>query len=74
MPEEERTVDDGPSPDDASHWHPVYGDRLQQLVFIGQNLEAESLRHRLDACLLAPELEALGLEEWASLPNPFREP
>ncbi len=32
-------------------WDEKYGDRMQKLVFIGQNLDKESIRKALDACL-----------------------
>jgi len=35
----------------ASSWDPRYGDRKQELVFIGIDLDADDLRRRLDACL-----------------------
>ena len=33
-------------------WDPVYGDRMQKLVFIGQHLDKELLKHELDNCLI----------------------
>jgi G3E family GTPase len=32
-------------------WHPHYGDRKQELVFIGVNFDENALRKQLDACL-----------------------
>lgn len=37
-------------------WDPVYGDRMQKLVFIGQNLDREAIESALDFCLL-PDAE-----------------
>ena len=33
-------------------WDEVYGDRMQKLVFIGQNLDKELIAKELDACLV----------------------
>ena len=32
-------------------WDDVYGDRMQKLVFIGQNMDTEDLKEKLQACL-----------------------
>ncbi|MDG4764164.1 GTP-binding protein [Solwaraspora sp. WMMD406] len=61
-----------------SRWDPVFGDRCQELVFIGIGLDAERLRAALDGALLTgPELAAAGaglaagLVAWHELPDPF---
>ena len=38
-------------PDFRKDWDPVYGDRMQKLVFIGQKLDKEQLTKDLDFCL-----------------------
>jgi len=58
-------------PDTAPGWHPRYGDRKQQLVFIGQGLDEAEMRRRLDACLLEKGLAAEDSKSWKALPNPF---
>ena len=35
----------------AADWDEVYGDRMQKLVFIGQNLDKAYIKKELDACL-----------------------
>lgn len=48
-----------------------YGDRQQELVFIGIGLAERTLREELDACLLTPTEEALGMSAWENFADPF---
>lgn len=61
---------DGERPDQVEDWHPIYGDRLQELVFIGLGLDPDALRASLDACLV-PEPEARCLDRLQGRPDPF---
>ncbi len=65
-------------PDDAEmrasmmrDWHPQFGDRRQELVFIGIDINEAALRRRLDRCLLDDCEMALGPQGWQVLPDPF---
>ncbi len=65
-------------PDDAEHraaieskCEPPYGDRRQEIVFIGQGLDEENARRALDACLLNEVELAAGPEAWKRYPDPF---
>ncbi|NKB63883.1 MAG: GTP-binding protein [Gammaproteobacteria bacterium] len=48
-----------------------YGDRRQEIVFIGQHLEPEQTREILDQCLLTDAEMAAGPETWKTLDDPF---
>ncbi|MBQ9674022.1 MAG: GTP-binding protein [Ruminococcus sp.] len=39
------------NPDIAANWHPVYGDRINKLVFIGRKMDKEAIIHTLDDCI-----------------------
>jgi len=60
--------------DDPPNGHPRYGDRVQELVFIGQHLDVPRLRRELQLCLLDPSLDPGGGAAWRDLPNPFPTP
>lgn len=51
-------------------WDAEFGDRRQELVFIGQSLDREGLTARLNACLLDDE-EMARRDTWSGLPDPF---
>ncbi|NBO39324.1 GTP-binding protein [bacterium] len=63
------------SPDErkevAATWHPVWGDRAQELVVIGKDMDEQETRAQLDACLLTDEEMARGEIFWASEADPF---
>lgn len=48
-----------------------YGDRRQEIVIIGIQMDKAKLTTMLDACLLTDEEFALGSEAWKSLGDPF---
>lgn len=50
-------------------WDAKYGDRKNELVFIGIRLEKDTIISRLDACLLT---EKEMQEDWNSFPDPFQ--
>lgn len=57
--------------DIRAHWQEPYGDCRQELVFIGQNIDAERAYQELDACLLTDTELAEGEEIWRSYRDDF---
>jgi G3E family GTPase len=69
---------DSPSHSDSlaeirSEWTEPYGDRRQELIFIGRQMNAEKLASRLGMCLLTDDEFAAGPQVWAGYPDPFEE-
>ena len=62
---------EGQQPDQSPSWHPRFGDRIQEIVFIGQKMDEAKIRNQLDACLLEERLASSDSEAWADLHNPF---
>lgn len=52
-------------------WHPIYGDRRQELVFIGIDLDEAAIRAALQDALLTSQEEILGMDGWSIFPDPF---
>ncbi|AEU34443.1 cobalamin synthesis protein P47K [Granulicella mallensis MP5ACTX8] len=54
-------------------WEPEFGDRRQEVVFIGADMDRAALEAQMDAALLTPEEMAGGPQAWKKLNDPFAE-
>ncbi|MEM7202916.1 MAG: zinc metallochaperone GTPase ZigA [Planctomycetota bacterium] len=70
-PREEWPEEEEPLAEIEEHWVEPFGDRRQELVMIGRDVDEAALRQRLDACLLNDAELALGVDGWQALPDPF---
>ena len=52
-----------------TRWDPVFGDRRQELVFIGLDFDEAALKERLTACLI--DTDQMDVKAWSALPDPF---
>jgi hypothetical protein len=54
-----------------SGWDEKFGDRMQQLVFIGVDMDKDKITMSLDRCLLTDAEMYLGEDKWTEFPDPF---
>jgi G3E family GTPase len=55
----------------SKNWIQPYGDRRQELVIIGREVDRDALTRRLDACLLTDKEMFPGESFWKGLADPF---
>ncbi|MEP1442920.1 MAG: GTP-binding protein [Hyphomicrobiales bacterium] len=53
-----------------ANWEDLWGDRRQEIVFIGADIDWPKLKARLDSCLV-PVLTATAVDELPDYPDPF---
>ncbi|MEM8734039.1 MAG: GTP-binding protein [Planctomycetota bacterium] len=70
-PGSEWPTDEHDREDILSRFSGVYGDRHQELVFIGQQIEQQKIEEALDRCLLTDMEYVQGPEVWADFDDPF---
>ena len=71
MPEDEWDLSEEDKRNLKANWHPEWGDRVQQLVFIGIDMDEQAIRQRLGACLVSDEEAAGGMAVWSSFSDPL---
>ena len=70
IPKEKRPVDERAKAYLKAHWQEPWGDRRQEIVFIGAGIEWPKLKSRLDACLVPANL-AKTPEDLPDFSDPF---
>jgi G3E family GTPase len=71
LPRDEWPEDEETRAQIQSDWQEPWGDRRQELVFIGVELDEAALRKKLDAALLTPKELDAGPKAWRNLSDPF---
>ena len=54
-------------------WEEPFGDKRQELVFIGQSLDKEAMLDDLNKCLLSEDELLKGESYWETFDDPFPE-
>ena len=70
VPEDRRPTHDSARAYMQAHWQEPWGDRRQEIVFIGAGIDWAALKERLDNCLV-PVVAAKGPDALPDYPDPF---
>ena len=57
--------------DIKKNWSDPHGDRWQELVFIGTDIDKEDIKARIEACLLTEEEYDRGQDGWEKFHDPI---
>ncbi len=72
VPKHEWNLDDEETVNDIrENWEEPYGDRRQELVFIGTDVDKDALRAKIDACLLTDDEFQEGPDGWQQYDDPI---
>jgi G3E family GTPase len=71
IPQEEWDLDEEEFERIQKIWDDRFGDRNQELVIIGQNLDQAKITQKFDDCLLTDQELELGKEYWQNYKDPF---
>ena len=70
VPEERLPKDENTKAYIKTHWSEPWGDRRQELVFIGSGIDWQQIKTKLDECLV-PKAQASSLEDLPDFTDPF---
>ena len=70
VPEDRRPTHDSAQAYMKAHWQDPWGDRRQEIVFIGAGIDWPALKARMDNCLV-PAVAAVGPDNLPDYPDPF---
>jgi len=70
VPEDKRPNHESAQAYMKAHWQEPWGDRRQEIVFIGAGIDWPALKARLDNCLV-PAVSAAGPDTLPNYPDPF---
>ena len=70
VPEERLPKDENTKAYIKTHWSEPWGDRRQELVFIGSGIDWQQIKTKLDECLV-PKAQASSVEDLPNFKDPF---
>ena len=70
VPEERLPKDENTKAYIKTHWSEPWGDRRQEIVFIGSGIDWQQIKTKLDECLV-PKAQASSVEDLPDLTDPF---